>query len=232
MIEQSREVVMARVRTALARDAAESAAARRRVAERLADPEPALVPARGRLDLAGRIDLFTTQAEAVQTDVARIAGWAALPALVADYLRARNLPMRAVMAGDSRLRGADWATAMVEVRVGRAEDADPVGITTAFAGIAETGTSMLVSDGLHPTTVAFLPETAVIALPSARVLGAYEDALRLLRDDQDELPRSVNFVTGPSRSGDIEQKLLLGAHGPRRLLTVLVDEDRGGGVGA
>jgi L-lactate dehydrogenase complex protein LldG len=232
MIEQSREVVMARVRTALDRDAPRSAEARQRVEHRLAHPEPALVPARGQLDMEGRIALFTAQAEAVQTDVARIAGWAALPALVADYLRGRNLPPRAVMAEDSRLLTADWAAAMVDFRIGRAEDADQVGITTAFAGIAETGTSMLLSDGRHPTTLAFLPETSVIALPSARVLPAYEDGLRLLREEHDGLPRSVNLVTGPSRSGDIEQKLLLGAHGPRRLLTVLVDEDRGSSAGA
>lgn len=97
-------------------------------------------------------------------------------------------------------------------------------MTTAFAGIAETGTLMLASDADHPTTLAFLPETAIIALQSDRIARAYEDALHAFRTSSTDLPRSINLITGPSRSGDIEQTLQLGAHGPRRLLIVLVDE--------
>ncbi|HEX5079901.1 MAG TPA: LUD domain-containing protein, partial [Geminicoccaceae bacterium] len=124
----------------------------------------------------------------------------------------------------------DWP-AMLEIRRGRAEDADPVGVTTAFAGIAETGTLMLLSGPETPTTVAFLPETSIVALPSARVLRAYEDALRLLRREQGGLPRSINLITGPSRSGDIEQTIQLGAHGPKRLLVLLLDDAGGGREG-
>jgi L-lactate dehydrogenase complex protein LldG len=61
------------------------------------------------------------------------------------------------------------------------------------------------------------------------VLRAYEDGLRLLRQERGELPRSINLVTGPSRSGDIEQTIQLGAHGPKRLLVLLVDAPDGSG---
>jgi len=44
------------------------------------------------------------------------------------------------------------------------------------------------------------------------------------RQSGTDLPRSINLITGPSRSGDIEQTLQLGAHGPKRLLVVIVDE--------
>jgi L-lactate dehydrogenase complex protein LldG len=130
--------------------------------------------------------------------------------------------MRLVMAADPALERLDWPT-MLEIRRGRAEDADAVGLTTAFAGIAETGTLMLLSDRAHPTTLAFLPETSIVVLAADRVLRAYEDGLRLLREEQSALPRSINFVTGPSRSGDIEQTIQLGAHGPKRLLVLLVE---------
>ena len=113
---------------------------------------------------------------------------------------------------------------MLTLRTGRAADEDAVGLTVAFAGIAETGTLMLCSGSETPTTLAFLPETSIVVLPAARVLRAYEDGLRLLRDGAGGLPRSVNLITGPSRSGDIEQTLQLGAHGPRRLQILLVDE--------
>jgi L-lactate dehydrogenase complex protein LldG len=181
-----------------------------------------VIPARADLDLAGRIALFIAQAEAVQTSVRRLADEAQIPAAVVDYLRAGNLPMRLVMAPDPAFDGADWP-ALLEIRRGRAEDADPVGLTTAFAGIAETGTLMLLSGPDNPTTVAFLPETSIVVLRAGRVLRAYEDGLRLLQEERGALPRSINLITGPSRSGDIEQTIQLGAHGPKRLLVLLVD---------
>jgi L-lactate dehydrogenase complex protein LldG len=130
--------------------------------------------------------------------------------------------MRLVMAPDPALERSDWPE-MLEIHRGRAEDADAVGLTSAFAGIAETGSLMLLSGPQTPTTVAFLPETSIVALPAERVLRAYEDGLRLAREQQ-ALPRSINFITGPSRAGDIEQSLQLGAHGPKRLLILLLDQ--------
>jgi L-lactate dehydrogenase complex protein LldG len=219
-MSDARAAVLGRLRRALGRT--DDHEAGRAVTERLANPQPGIVPARAHLDLAGRIALFTSQAEAVQTSVQRLRGYAQIPAGVVDYLRAKNLPMRLVMAADPVLERLDWPT-MLEIRRGRAEDADAVGLTTAFAGIAETGTLMLLSDRAHPTTLAFLPETSIIVLAADRVLRAYEDGLRLLREEQSALPRSINFVTGPSRSGDIEQTIQLGAHGPKRLLVLLVE---------
>jgi L-lactate dehydrogenase complex protein LldG len=182
-----------------------------------------IIPARADLDLAGRIALFVRQAEAVQTTVRRLDGDAQIPTAVVDYLRASNLPMRLVVAPDPALARPDWP-AMLEIRRGRAVDADQVGLTTAFAGIAETGTLMLLSAPETPTTVAFLPETSIVVLRADRVLRAYEDGLRLLQTERGALPRSINLITGPSRSGDIEQTIQLGAHGPKRLLVLLVDE--------
>ena len=106
----------------------------------------------------------------------------------------------------------------------------PVGLSAAFAGIAETGTLMLASDREHPMTLAFLPETAIVVLPVDRIARAYEDALHAFRGTGRALPRSINLITGPSRSGDIEQTLQLGAHGPKRLLILLIDEASGDGL--
>jgi len=218
MSDSPREAVLARLRQSLGRG--DDAHAARAVADHLAKPA-SIIPARADLDLAGRIALFTAQAEAVQATVQRV-DHDQLPAAVVDYLRAHNLPMRLVMAPDPMLERADWPE-MLDIRRGAAEDGDAVGLTTAFAGIAETGTLMLLSGPQTPTTVAFLPETSIVALPADRVLRAYEDGLLLAREEQ-ALPRSINFITGPSRSGDIEQTLQLGAHGPKRLLILLLGD--------
>jgi L-lactate dehydrogenase complex protein LldG len=214
----ARDAIFGRLRRALGRSDGDAVADQSRPG--------GIIPARADLDLAGRIEVFVRQAEAVQTTVQRLREDSEVPAAVVDYLRAKNLPMRLVMAPDPALDRPDWP-AMLEIRRGRAEDADPVGLTTAFAGIAETGTLMLVSGPQTPTTVAFLPETSIIVLRASRVLRAYEDGLRLLHEGLGALPRSINLVTGPSRSGDIEQTIQLGAHGPKRLLVLLVDEGPG-----
>jgi L-lactate dehydrogenase complex protein LldG len=220
--KEARDAVLGHLRRALG-GGRDTSALRRVVNERLAQPQPNLIPARGDLDRWGRLRLFTMQAEAVQTTVRRVDDYRALPGAVAGYLRQHNLPLRVVMASDPALAGVEWSAGMLEVRHGRAEEADAVGLTVAYAGIAETGTLMLLSGPTTPTTLAFLPETALVVLPAERIVRAYEDGLRLLREEHGGLPRSINFVTGPSRSGDIEQTLQLGAHGPRRLGVLLVD---------
>ncbi|MGI9500598.1 MAG: LutC/YkgG family protein [Geminicoccaceae bacterium] len=220
--DDARRLVMERMRKALGRG--QDSDAKEAVKSRLAAPAPTLVPARADLEAAERIRLFIDQANAVQADVERIGAYVDLPEVVADYLRRHNLPMRLVKALDHRLDRANWRAGLFEVRDGQPEADDPVGLTTAFAGVAETGTLMLTSDADHPTTLAFLPETSIVVLASDRVARAYEDALHAFRQAGPGLPRSINLITGPSRSGDIEQTLQLGAHGPRRLLILLVDE--------
>jgi len=229
MSSDARSSILGRMRQALGRHGSRSAggtseAAEQTVEARLANSRPALVPARGDLDLEARIDLFVQQAEAVQAQVVRIRNFAELPDLIADYLRQHNLPMNLVTAADPVLTKISWDGGFWDIRQGKPSEEDPIGLTTAFAGIAETGSLMLASDSDHPMTLAFLPETSIVTLKSDLVHRAYEDALKAFRATR-ALPRSINLITGPSRSGDIEQTLQLGAHGPKRLLIVLVDED-------
>jgi L-lactate dehydrogenase complex protein LldG len=223
MREKARDAVLGRLRRALGRGR-DTSALRRAINQRLAHPQANLIPARADLNRPGRVRLFIAQAEAVQTTVRRLDRYRDLPRAVIDYLRQNNLPPRLTMASDPQLSEADWRSTMLEIHNGPAADPDLVGLTTAYAGIAETGTLMLASAPETPTTLAFLPETSLVVLPAERILRAYEDSLRLWRVARGALPRSINFITGPSRSGDIEQTLQLGAHGPRRLCVLLVDE--------
>src|SRR4029079_17711362 len=104
--------------------------------------------------------------------------------------------------------------------------ADQVSITGAFAGIAETGTLVMASGPDHPVTLNLLPDTHIVVLREADIVGGYEDVWARLRQryGKDRMPRTVNTITGPPRSGEREQAIRLGAHGPRRMHIVVVSE--------
>lgn len=191
-----------------------------------------VLPARSRVPRAEQLALFVRNVEKEFGSVERVPDAASVPAAVAEYLAAQNLPARLVRAPHPELDALPWSDRpmlQVEARAARADDA--VSVQHAFAAVAETGTLMLPSAPTRPTTLNLLPDTAIVVLRASRVVGAYEEAWDLLRAEQRDprsgsfMPRNVMLVTGPSRSADIEQTLELGAHGPRRLHVVLIDDD-------
>jgi len=130
------------------------------------------------------------------------------------------------MAPHPELQALPWDRApLLAFKARRAEATDLVSLTHGFAGVAETGTLMLPSEPARPTTLNLLADTAVVLLRASAIVGPYEDAWDRLRAHGEGMPRNVMFVTGPSRSADIEQTLELGAHGPRRLHIILLDDD-------
>jgi L-lactate dehydrogenase complex protein LldG len=202
------------------------------LAARVAAHRRNLIPARAAsLDPPARVDLFVKMAEDVQTTVVRVASDQDVPGEVARYLAAENLPAELKMAPDPALDALPWAERpLLQIRRGKAEAGDAVSLTPCLAAVAETGTLMLTSGEATPTTLNFLPDTHIVVLRAGQIVASYEDGWDLLRshsgDDSDTLPRTVNFITGPSRTGDIEQKIELGAHGPRRLHVILIDSSQ------
>ncbi len=228
-MSDARSVVLGRIRQSLGRQALTTDVARALV-ERLDAPTPNLVPARAQLAPARQVDLFVAMAEEAAATVTRVASPAAVAAAIAAYLKRENLPHRLVMAPDPALDAMGWeGEPLLEIKRGAATAGDEVGVSGALCGIAETGTLMLRSGPESPTTINFLPETHIVVLPAAAVRGGYEEGWVELRAGA--MPRTVNFITGPSRSADIEQTLQLGAHGPRRLHIILVEEEGGEGDG-
>jgi L-lactate dehydrogenase complex protein LldG len=220
----ARDDILAGIRRGLRRGPLPAAEAAR-LAERLAVHRRNLVPARAAaLERAGRIDLFVTMAEEVQATVARVAAEADVPGEVVRYLAGENLPANLAIAPDLALDALPWdAWPLLQIRRGKAEAGDAASLTPCLAAIAETGTLMLVSGATTPTTLNFLPDTHIVVLRAGQVVASYEDGWDLVRQ-QGAMPRTVNFITGPSRTGDIEQRIELGAHGPRRLHVVLIDD--------
>ncbi|HXE40864.1 MAG TPA: lactate utilization protein [Azonexus sp.] len=192
--------------------AARRAAAEAYLAGRARGPQPSVGG-----ELAAR---FRAKAESLASSVDVVAGWAEAPASVARYLAAGELGQVAVITAD--IGGLDWAASGLTVAARPAVDADGVGISGCFCAIAETGTLMLLSGPQTPATVSLLPETHIALVPASRIVATMEDAFALLRAEHGKLPRAINFISGPSRTGDIEQTIVLGAHGPCRVHLILL----------
>jgi L-lactate dehydrogenase complex protein LldG len=184
-----------------------------------------LIPRRTQVDRAAQVAMLIGFIEREFGTVTRVPDEGGVPGALADYLAAQNLPSEGVIGPHPELRAIPWGIRpLLRLREGRAQATDLVSVQHGFAGIAETGTLMLPSAPERPTTLNLLADTAVVVLRASRVVGPYEDAWDMLRA-AGPMPRNVMLVTGPSRSADIEQTLELGAHGPRRLHVLLIDDD-------
>jgi L-lactate dehydrogenase complex protein LldG len=194
------------------------------VAERLERAPKGLIPERGQVAGEELVAVFRTQAEAALATVHEVGSVAEVPQAVAEFLRNHNLPATLRMGDDLRLRAMPWGETALAVSHGKSEGDDLNGLSYAFGGVAESGTAVMVSGPENPSTLNFLPDNHIVVLSAKDIAGDYEAVWRKVRAayGKGQMPRTVNFITGPSRSGDIEQTLLLGAHGPRRLHIVLV----------
>lgn len=220
----SRDAILSKIRRSLSIPG-DDVARRATVTDRLIRSPKGLIPDRGQLGAAGRKALFKAMAEKVATTVVEVAAADDVPAAIATYLRDRNLPARLRRGTDERLAALPWdREPNLEITVGRSDGSDLVGLSHAFGGVAETGTAVLVSGEDNPTTLNFLPETHIVVVRADEIAGDYEAVWERIRATYGKgaLPRTVNWITGPSRSGDIEQTILLGAHGPRSLHLIVV----------
>lgn len=219
-----RDAVLARIRQSLGVTGHEDSR-RREVAERLGDLPRGVIPARGQLPDEERIQLFLQQAEKALATIERLPTADLVPEAIAMYLRARNLPAEMKRGDDARLAALPWEKVpQLSIATGPTSGHDLVGVSHAAGGVAESGTLVMVSGPENPSTLNFLPDYHIVVLSAGDITGDYEAAFDRIRAiyGPGVLPRTVNFITGPSRSGDIEQKLLLGAHGPRSLHIVVV----------
>lgn len=194
------------------------------VDDRLLRAPTGVIPTRGSGAPEEQIAIFSMMAEKASATVTRVADADAIPMAVANYLRSQNLGARLRLGDDPLLNDLTWTRTQIEMKHGASDGTDAVGLSHAVAGVAETGTLILTSGSDNPTTINFLPDTHVVVVEAKDIVGDYETAWRTIRATYGKgaMPRTVNMVTGPSRSGDIEQTILLGAHGPRRVHIVVV----------
>ena len=188
------------------------------MAARLKGSPRGVIPARGQ----GGLPTFESEVLRAGATLTKVAKAAEVPEEIARYLRDSNLPATLRMGADPRLEAMPWDTTTLEIAHGASDGHDLNAVSAAFAAVAESGTLALVSGADNPSTLNMLPDNHIVVLFAQDVVGDYEsvfDKVRALYGAV--MPRTLNFITGPSRSADIEQTLLFGAHGPRRLHIVL-----------
>ncbi len=213
----SRARIIGNIRESLGRGSL-SGQVQERLRQRLGEPEQGIRPAFHH-DLAER---FTDKLVAVAGTVSRVPGVEDVTGAIRQYLEQCDLPAKLVVSTDRMLDDMAWPDGwQVERRPARG--GDRVSVTGAFAAIAETGTLALLSGPDSPTTLNFLPDDHIVVIRSDQIVSHFEDLWQSIRERVGSMPRTVNLITGPSRTADVEQTIQLGAHGPRRLHVVLVD---------
>ncbi len=219
--ERERGAVLGRIRAALGTRGDEPGR-RGAVLARLERAPEGIIPARARPAGAEMIGQFRASLEAQSAITVEVSSRAELPQAIAALLAEHNLPLRLRHGKDAVIQALPWEGTLVERRTGPADPADEVSLSCAVAGAAETGTLVFVSGADNPSTLNFLPETQIVILLTDDIVGSYEDVWWRLRAvyGRGTLPRTVNLVSGSSCTADIEQKIVRGAHGPRRLMVL------------
>jgi L-lactate dehydrogenase complex protein LldG len=180
-------------------------------------------PARARGDAAALMARFCEMAQFAGAGVLRVASPAAVPPAISGFLSRELLGDRLVLSPDRQVAELPWhdSPRLIVKRAAPTAD-DRVSVTGVVAAVAETGTLLVrcgpdVANALH-----LLAEIHIAVVPPGGIVGSYEDALARLRALGD-LPRAATFITGPSRTADIEKTPQIGVHGPRRLQLVVID---------
>jgi len=189
-------------------------------------------------DVAELITRFTVEATAVRAQVHRVADKLQLVDRITEIC-AENKEQEIALSGAELLGEIDLAAAFAargfstfvpgesahEKLVARLANCG-VGVTAADYAIAETGTIVLSSDELNALLVSLLPAVHIAVLRSSQILGTLDEVISKLRQQRIggvDPSRSVTFITGPSRTSDVELVLSIGVHGPKELRVIILD---------
>lgn len=217
MTSTARHQILSRIRKGLGRQQLTDEQ-QQALQQRLTQPQRNLMPQRAQASGEAALTMFMDMATEAVAEIIHIDSCAAIPAHIKALKGDDERPL--LIANEDQFKQLDWQAEGIEAVTRVAQKGDLISLTSCLAGVAETGTLVLKSGPDSPTTLNLLPDIHCVLLSKDQIIGGYEDAWDLVR--QEKLPRTVNFITGPSRSADIEQKLQMGAHGPKRLIIFLL----------
>jgi len=179
---------------------------------------------------------FEERAKAVSAEVFRVA--TAVDARTALLRLVEAAGVKKAVVVESPLQKAAGVTEALRSRgiavytepeeiAAHADTAD-IGISGVEFGVAETGSVFQDGYGIATRLVTILPPLHVVFLPSANIVPGITEAFDIIAKNFDR--GYVGFITGPSRTADIERVLTIGVHGPGRFAIIAVDEDVKGGA--
>jgi L-lactate dehydrogenase complex protein LldG len=169
------------------------------------------------------VGVFAKRASLANAIVIELDALAEVPATIAELLRSRNMEAAVHLPPDPAAAGLDWKTVPGLELKSTPPGPDSAALNFVKYGIAETGTLFYPASAERPASWHFRPGFEIAVLKAGDIKHRLEDALTSLKS-AGPLPHTVNLVTGPSRTGDIEQTLELGAHGPKALAVLIVRE--------
>ncbi|MDH3691121.1 MAG: LUD domain-containing protein [Gammaproteobacteria bacterium] len=216
-MNKARDDIFDSIRASLRRtgplDSSVAAALEQRITARPSHPRPQVAE--------NLVETFARKVQEVGGTIAKVSGLGEVPGAVRQHLVAHSLPSQLVASRDPVLEHIDWPEALtLDVRA--ALGTDVVAVTGALAAVAETGTLIMVSGRDTPTTLRLLPDDHIVVITADQIVTHLEDGWAEVRRNFEKMPRTVNMITGPSKTADVEQTLQIGAHGPRRLHVILV----------
>jgi len=179
-------------------------------------------------DLADR---FQAEAEKLSSKVIRVKTWEELPAAVVPWFK--EFKVSSVMTGqEPRLEplrqhlAAELGVSLHRFDRTLEEQRDEIfamdcGVTTSLGAIADTGTVVLVPDAAEPRLLSLAPQVHLVVVEKDKLFPTITEMLGTGKYESD-LPSNMVFISGASRTADIELTLVMGAHGPRVFLVAIV----------
>jgi len=167
------------------------------------------------------VERFVAKMREKAATVQRLASLGEVGDAVARYVAA--VPAGPAVRVSRALAGIDWPSQLT-VMHGAAVREDETSVTPCFAAVAESGGIVTLSGADTPSTLNFVPDTHIVVVRTNQVVAHFEDVWAHWRSSGLPIPRSINVISGPSRTADIEQTIQLGAHGPRRLHILLAGD--------
>jgi L-lactate dehydrogenase complex protein LldG len=232
----ARDSILARVREALRGGSSSSSFAKATKDEHVAESETQLADGSSEVrqllpkvpdDFAGQVALFAERSESLKTEFLSCADEAAAAAQL-NLLSNREGWESVAVPADSEIRALLTDVSITKLEVSRSTvktDLEKVsaGITGCDALIAQTGSVLLTAKSGGGRALSVLPGHHVVIATASQLVPDLPAAFELLeRRYAPNFPSFMTFITGPSRTGDIERVLVLGAHGPRKLTVIMV----------
>ena len=167
------------------------------------------------------VDEFELQLKALSGLVTRIKTNHEIVSVVLNHIQNEKIASDLLISSVKEFKQLSWPES-INLKYGKASKKDKIALSLAYAGVAETGSIVMLSSPQTPTSHNFMVEDHLLVLQASKIVTNLEDVWTSL--ECKNMPRTVNVLTGPSRTGDVEQTIQIGAHGPLRFHVIILED--------